>query len=144
MLPQDLLESIKNDIITVLTKAHESNPEITVPDLAYTGVDNPVVTCEAIQVYMQRIVQDTNPESCGCGLIANVIATISRDCANMADDEGVDIPHRVEEVSDEMLTDGLLLSTVAQLYLESTWAVEFTVTGGIGISSLTMDLPIPC
>jgi len=144
MLPQQFLEQILADVITGLIKAGEADPRITVPDLAYTGVANPVVTCEAIQVYMTRMGKDTDPNSCGCGLTANVIATISRDCAGIATEEGVDIPERVVEFSELMGLDGIVLAEVGQFYMEAQWGVDFLITGGIGVTSLTLDLPIPC
>jgi hypothetical protein len=107
-------------------------------------VSTPVVACEALQVYMTRMGQDTNPESCGCGQTANVVCVLTRDCANMSNDDGTDNPPVVEEVSELMTLDGVVMSNVAMVYLDATWNIEFTVTGGLGITSMSMDLPIPC
>jgi hypothetical protein len=62
----------------------------------------------------------------------------------MSNDDGTDNPPVVEEVSELMTLDGVVMSNVAMVYLDATWNIEFTVTGGLGITSMSMDLPIPC
>jgi hypothetical protein len=144
VLPQQLLDQVLGDIIRSLEKAAESDHRITIPSPAYTGVANPVVSCEAIQVYMIRITEDNDPNSCGCGQMANIVATVSRDCGFLANDDGTDKPELVSEFSELMSLDGHVLASMASLYLDANWAVEFMLTGGIGITSLTLDMPIPC
>ena len=118
---------------------------ITLPKTRYAQLGEPVVTCAALIVTLARL-DPAGPEynvqsGCLTSQIGTFTLTIARDCAVTYDEEGIDDPALVDEVSQIMSDDGDFLWNFAaglSLYLQKDWAMSWSLPGGLAISTLSL------
>ncbi len=133
MTPFELAESVLESVLDELNDA---------PATAFARVGTAVIDCESVIVAVTSVDKSPLP-NCDCGR-ATIFATVARDCANEAYPDGTNNLEVINEVSALIDADGLSLRSVGQAYVEADWAVNWTIEGGIAITSLQLTMPMPC
>ena len=142
--------------MTPLEKAQELIEELDtfagvqgvgLPTLRYPQIGTPVIATEALTVGVIDVTphEQYSPVECNASQLCTYSINVSRECSWTSDDDGVDDPVRIAEVSATLSADSELLWNFAQqyrAYLSKQWNVTFLLTGGLGITTMSFIIGV--
>ena len=123
------------------------DPQLPEPYLAQLG--DLVIDCAGTFVTILSKSEQDLGGNCGSVAMADVVAAISRDCANVALDDGTTDHDAMNTVSAGMDHDAEILQEWGdKLYAESWFrltrpVITFIVQGGLATVTMNVTLPIP-
>lgn len=130
----------------IVAAAAAEDPVLVLPERRYSLVAEPVVDCESVIIALTGINQPEEFDAnCGIPQIGSFAIIIARDCAGVADQNGVTIIERAEEVATQQARDGDFLWSFANSYREfvsKSWSVGFSITGDLSITTMLLTTGI--
>lgn len=116
---------------------------IDLPAAQYAQVGDPVIACEVLTVACTNVDPnaETGPEQCNASQLGAFAIILARECSWTGNYDGTDNLEAIAEVSDAIGKDSDLLWATAnnfKAYLVKRWNVTWTLTGGLGITTLAM------
>jgi hypothetical protein len=122
-----------------------------VPTPVHAQLGELVVPCAG--TYVSILTQSEVPldpdAKCGAILMADIVAVIARECANVANDDGTtnwvaqDAVSVMLDVDGDLLWDWAEKQRAVAWYRQGTPAIVYTVQGAIAMTTLTVPLPVP-
>ena len=132
--PYELAQDVLATVVEIMDTA--------APTVQFAQVGPQVVDCESVITAATTLEESPLP-GCDCGRIT-LVTTIARDCAMTANDDGTNNPEAIAAVSALIDNDAIALRSVGQVYVLGEWSVGWSLDGGLGITSLTITMPMPC
>ncbi len=120
---------------------------VELPSLQYPQIGTPVIATEAFTIGVIDVSphDQYGPNECNASQLTTFSINISRECSWTSDDDGVDVPEKVEEVSATLSADSELLWQFAEqyrAYLSKQWNITFLLTGGLGITTMSFIIGV--
>jgi hypothetical protein len=120
---------------------------VDLPKLRYPQIGTPVIGCEAFTIGVIDVTphEQYGPVECNASQLVTFSVNVSRTCSWVADDDGIDDPEKVAEVSATLSADSEVLWSFAQqyrAYLSKQWNVTFLRTGGLGITTMSFIIGV--
>lgn len=136
----------KADSLLGLIQTEASAADLHLPETQYSVLGEPVIDCASVIVALTDIVHVAGyPEGCGAPQLGTFVIAITRDCSIMFDPNGNTIPDKADEVATIMSLDSDFLWDWANgynHYISKSWTMGYTLTGGIGIVSMSLTTGI--
>ena len=148
MSPYEKAQAILADLVA---RAAAESPEPRVlPSIQYAQIGAPrTVTCESLVVGAATVAADGADDSesimCDAIQVGTFMLVYALDCSWTSDEDGTDNPELVAEVSGRVDAAGDFLWAYANEldpFLSKEWSLGFTMTGGLGIATLTLTTGI--
>lgn len=117
--------------------------EVELPTLQYAQVGDPAIACEVLTAACTTLdpSAETGPEKCNASQLGAFAVIIARECSWTGNYDGSDDVEAVARVSETLGRDSDLLWAAANsfnAYLTKRWNVTWTLTGGLGITTLAI------